>query len=103
MLKCVDCHEEITNKKDLVVAPTLPFRFETYHVKCFLKVRDRLEKLSLGRQPINDSGVSSMAVASIALTVVILLNSYGYLLIAPLMIMPAIRLYSYLVYEKQLD
>ncbi len=102
MIKCAKCESEITSKDDLVVAP-VPVKLLTYHVDCYLKVRDRMERLFLGKQPVNDNASTSMAIACMALAIVIFLNSYGYWLIAPLMIIPGVRFFSYLAYEKKLS
>ena len=83
-----------------MVVPIIP-KLLTYHTECYIEEKRSFKYYTLSSQPINGNTFKSITIASLALSFVVLLNG-GFWFVLPLLLLPGIRLYSWMTYEKDL-
>lgn len=101
---CEKCSGQINDREELVTS-TVFFFVAPFHEQCFSKSLKGWQTIYLGNVPINGlSGNIRALVALIAAIILFLTTNGTYTLISILLlIVPILRLYSWLAYERYVD
>jgi hypothetical protein len=104
---CAECSGEIESRDDLVIAYSI-FWVIPYHHSCYSKALKGCQTFFVGNEPINGaSGTFKMVISLLFLMFLFFLpsdfmSSGGWLLIPLSLLIPSVRLYSWIRYERHL-
>ena len=102
LILCRHCGRRIRRSDDLVTTLVL-FGISPFHSACYSKALRGWETLWVSNEPVN--GVSGTVVAglSLVLSLVVLIGPFSLFLFLLLLVPPAMRLYSWLAFERPLQ